>query len=132
MTDDQKQIVADIIRNTIDFLHKQEVLLIQLLGSVEMTMGKPREKTKEEYAAEVEKFMEILVKRNKDVLDKPYQFPWGVCEKKDEKGPGLTRIIAKTPNGVVIETPCAGVILDDLPKGVFNGDPRKETPNAHD
>ena len=45
MTDDQKQIIANIIRNTIDFLHKQEVLLIQLLGSVEMTIDKPHEQT---------------------------------------------------------------------------------------
>lgn len=103
MTEDQKGLIVELLRNTIDFLHAQEVILIQLMGTVESSMDNPPKNSSAQESVNMEKALEIL----KNTVYKDHQFPWGGCKKRDEKGPGLTRVIAETSNGSVVEAPCA-------------------------
>lgn len=123
MTDDQKDFVVELIRNTIEYLHKQEILLIQLAGSIEASKKDPKPTPAEKIAEEAEKFYKDLKEQDPDYQ---YPFPWGrKLGKKEDHGPGLTTILANNE-------PKGGVLLEDLPKGVFTNDPRSldkmETP----
>ena len=95
MTDDQKDFVVELIRNTIDYLHKQEVLLIQLAGSIEASKEHPTPAPAEETAEESRKFFERLQETDPDYQ---YPFPWGrrLGKKADDDKPGLTHIVSET------------------------------------
>ena len=95
MTDDQKDFVVELIRNTIDYLHKQEVLLIQLAGSIEASKKNPTPTPAEETAEESRKFFERLQETDPDYQ---YPFPWGrrLGKKADDDKPGLTHIVSET------------------------------------
>ena len=94
MTDDQKDFVVELIRNTIDYLHKQEVLLIQLAGSIEASKKNPTPTPAEETAEESRKFFERLQETDPDYQ---YPFPWGrrLGKKADDDKPGLTHIVSE-------------------------------------
>ena len=129
MTDDQKGLIVGMLHTTIDYLHALEVIFIQLMGTVGFSMANPPAKISAQESVDMEKALEVL----KNTVYKDHQFPWGVCEKKDEKGPGVTRIIAETPNGVVAETPCAErtFIRDHMVYGP-KGKPERGLTDAHD
>lgn len=93
MTEDQKDFVVELIRNTIDYLHKQEVLLIQLAGSIEASKKTPEPTPAEKTAEEAQKFYKDLQERDPDYQ---YPFPWGrrLGKKADEDKPGLTHIVS--------------------------------------
>lgn len=96
MTEDQKDFVVELIRNTVEYLHKQEVLLIQLAGSIEASKKDPEPTPAEKIAEEAEKFYKDLKEQDPDYQ---YPFPWGrKLGKKDDNNdkPGLTHIIAGT------------------------------------
>lgn len=95
MTDDQKDFVVELIRNTVDYLHKQEVLLIQLAGSIEASKEHPTPTPAEETAEESRKFFERLQEEDPDYQ---YPFPWGrrLGKKADDDKPGLTHIVSET------------------------------------
>ena len=95
MTEDQKDFVVELIRNTIDYLHKQEVLLIQLAGSIEASKEHPTPTPAEETAEESRKFFERLQETDPDYQ---YPFPWGrrLGKKADDDKPGLTHIVSET------------------------------------
>ena len=95
MTDDQKDFVVELIRNTVDYLHKQEVLLIQLAGSIEASKKNPTPTPAEETAEESRKFFERL---QEVAPDYQYPFPWGrrLGKKADDDKPGLTHIVSET------------------------------------
>ena len=95
MTEDQKDFVVELIRNTIDYLHKQEVLLIQLAGSIEASKKNPTPTPAEETAEESRKFFERLQETDPDYQ---YPFPWGrrLGKKADDDKPGLTHIVSET------------------------------------
>ena len=93
MTEDQKDFVVELIRNTIDYLHKQEVLLIQLAGSIEFSKKNPKPTPAEKTAKEAEKFYKDLKEQDPDYQ---YPFPWGrkLGKTADEDKPGLTHIVS--------------------------------------
>ena len=95
MTDDQKDFVVELIRNTVDYLHKQEVLLIQLAGSIEASKKNPTPTPAEETAEESRKFFKRLQETDPDYQ---YPFPWGrrLGKKADDDKPGLTHIVSET------------------------------------
>ena len=95
MTDDQKDFVVELIRNTVDYLHKQEVLLIQLAGSIEASKEHPTPTPAEETAEESRKFFKRLQEADPDYQ---YPFPWGrrLGKKADDDKPGLTHIVSET------------------------------------
>ena len=94
MTEDQKDFVVELIRNTIDYLHKQEVLLIQLAGSIEASKKNPTPTPAEETAEESRKFFKRLQETDPDYQ---YPFPWGrrLGKKADDDKPGLTHIVSE-------------------------------------
>lgn len=95
MTDDQKDFVVELIRNTVDYLHKQEILLIQLAGSIETSKEHPTPTPAEETAEESRKLFERLQETDPDYQ---YPFPWGrrLGKKADDDKPGLTHIVSET------------------------------------
>ena len=95
MTDDQRDIIVKLIRNTIDYLHNQEVMLIQLAGSIEMEKENPEPTPAEETAEESRKFFKKLQEVDPDYQ---YPFPWGrkLGKTADEDKPGLTHIVSET------------------------------------
>jgi len=109
MTDDQKDFVVELIRNTIDYLHKQEVLLIQLAGSIEFSKKDPEPTPAEKTGEEARKFYKDLQERDTDYQ---YPFPWGrnLGKKPDEDKPGLTHIVSETTN--IVEKPMPTPIRD--------------------
>ena len=108
MTDDQRDIIVELIRNTIDYLHKQEVMLIQLAGTIEMEKEHPEPTPAEKTGVDEREFRKQL-----DEHQYQYPFPWGRnLGKKTGHGPGITTIIANNELK-------GGVLLEDLPKGVL-------------
>ena len=95
MTDDQRDIIVKLIRNTIDYMHNQEVMLIQLAGSIEMEKENPEPTPAEETAEESRKFFKKLQEADPDYQ---YPFPWGrkLGKTADEDKPGLTHIVSET------------------------------------
>ena len=115
MTDDQRDIIVELIRNTIDYLHKQEVMLIQLAGTIEMEKEHPEPTPAEEIAREADEFYKQVEKeRNPDYQ---YPFPWGrnLGKKPDEDKPGLTHIVSETTN--IVEKPMPTPIRDAMVNG---------------
>ena len=105
MTEDQKDFVVELIRNTVEYLHKQEVLLIQLAGSIEASKKDPKPTPAEETAESARKFYEDLQKQDPDYQ---YPFPWGRrlgAKKLDADKPGLTHIVSKPTSNVISESP---------------------------
>ena len=96
MTDDQRDIIVELIRNTIDYLHKQEVMLIQLAGTIEMEKDHPEPTPAEEIAREADEFYKQMEKERDP--DYQYPFPWGrrLGKKADDDKPGLTHIVSET------------------------------------
>ena len=107
MTDDQRDIIVDLIRNTIDYLHKQEVMLIQLAGTIEMEKEHPEPTPAEKTAVEADEFYKQVEKEREQ-----YAFPWGrnLGKKSDEDKPGLTHIVSETTN--IVEKPMPTPIRD--------------------
>ena len=107
MTDDQRDIIVELIRNTIDYLHKQEVVLIQLAGTIEMGKEHPEPTPAEEIAREADEFYKQVEKEREQ-----YAFPWGrnLGKKPDEDKPGLTHIVSETTN--IVEKPMPTPIRD--------------------
>ena len=114
MTDDQKDFVVELIRNTIEYLHKQEVLLIQLAGSIEASKKDPKPTPAEKTAEEAEKFYKDLKEQDPDYQ---YPFPWGrkLGKTADEDRPGLTHIVSETTN--IVEKPMPTPIRDAMVNG---------------
>lgn len=114
MTDDQKDFVVELIRNTIEYLHKQEVLLIQLAGSIEASKKDPEPTPAEKIAEEAEKFYKDLKEQDPDYQ---YPFPWGrkLGKTADEDRPGLTHIVSETTN--IVEKPMPTPIRDAMVNG---------------
>lgn len=128
MTEDQKDFIVEMIRNTVEYLHKQEVLLIQLAGSIEMQKENPDPTPAEKTAVESEEFYKRLEEDRRNFY-KEYGFPCGNAGEK--KGPGVTNVIAEdqpTPirdamvHGVPI-TPGDGVPIlctqENTPRGAW-------------
>ena len=114
MTEDQKDFVVELIRNTIEYLHKQEVLLIQLAGSIEASKKNPKPTPAEKTAEEAKKFYKDL---NEQDPDYQYPFPWGrkLGKTADEDRPGLTHIVSETTN--IVEKPMPTPIRDTMVNG---------------
>lgn len=112
MTDDQRDIIVGLIRNTIDYLHKQEVMLIQLAGTIEMEKEHPEPTPAEEIAREAEEFYKQVEKAREQ-----YPFPWGrnLGKNPDEDKPGLTHIVSETTN--IVEKPMPTPIRDAMVNG---------------
>jgi hypothetical protein len=112
MTDDQRDIIVGLIRNTIDYLHKQEVLLIQLAGTIEMEKEHPEPTPAEEIAREADEFYKQMEKAREQ-----YPFPWGhnLGKTADEERPGLTHIVSETTN--IVEKPMPTPIRDAMVNG---------------
>lgn len=112
MTDDQRDIIVELIRNTIDYLHKQEVMLIQLAGTIEMEKEHPEPTPAEETGVEERDFRKQL-----DENQYQYPFPWGrnLGKKPDEDKPGLTHIVSETTN--IVEKPMPTPIRDAMVNG---------------
>ena len=118
MTEDQKDFVVELIRNTIDYLHKQEVLLIQLAGSIEASKNDPKPTPAEKTAEEVSEFY----KKMREV-DPNYQypFPWGRNlgkKKPDDDKPGLTHIVSEAHASNVVDPPQITPIRDAMVHGI--------------
>lgn len=119
MTEDQKDFVVELIRNTVEYLHKQEVLLIQLAGSIEASKKDPKPTPAEKTAEEVSEFY----KKMREV-DPNYQypFPWGRNlgkKKADEDKPGLTHIVSESQQiRNIAEEPTPTPIRDAMVNGV--------------
>ena len=107
MTDDQRDIIVELIRNTIDYLHKQEVMLIQLAGTIEMEKENPEPTPAEKTGVDEREFRKQL-----DEDQYQYPFPWGrkLGKKSDEDKPGLTHIVSETTN--IVEKPMPTPIRD--------------------
>ena len=114
MTEDQKDFVVELIRNTIEYLHKQEVLLIQLAGSIEASKKDPEPTPAEKTAEEAKKFYKDLKEQDPDYQ---YPFPWGrnLGKKHDEDKPGLTHIVSETTN--IVKKPMLTPIRDTMVNG---------------
>ena len=114
MTDDQRDIIVKLIRNTIDYLHKQEVMLIQLAGSIESSKKDPKPTPAEETAESARKFYKDLQEQDPDYQ---YPFPWGrnLGKKADDDKPGLTHIVSETTN--IVEKPIPTPIRDAMVNG---------------
>ena len=109
MTEDQKDFVVELIRNTVEYLHKQEVLLIQLAGSIEASKKDPKPTPAEKIAEEAEKFYKDLKEQDPD---HQYPFPWGrkLGKTADKDRPDLTHIVSETTN--IVEKPMPTPIRD--------------------
>ena len=114
MTEDQKDFVVELIRNTVEYLHKQEVLLIQLAGSIEASKKNPEPTPAEKTAEDAEKFYKNLKEQDPDYQ---YPFPWGhkLGKTADEDRPGLTHIVSETTN--IVEKPMPTPIRDAMVNG---------------
>lgn len=114
MTDDQRDIIVELIRNTIDYLHKQEVMLIQLAGSIESSKKDPKPTPAEETAESARKFYKDLQEQDPGYQ---YPFPWGrnLGKKVDNDKPGLTHIVSETTN--IVEKPIPTPIRDAMVNG---------------
>ena len=112
MTDDQRDIIVELIRNTIDYLHKQEVMLIQLAGTIEMEKEHPEPTPAEKTGVDEREFRKQL-----DDNQYQYPFPWGrnLGKKSDEDKPGLTHIVSETTN--IVEKPMPTPIRDAMVNG---------------
>ena len=112
MTDDQRDIIVELIRNTIDYLHKQEVMLIQLAGTIEMEKEHPEPTPAEKTGVDEKEFQKQL-----DETQYQYPFPWGrnLGKKPDEDGPGLTHIVSETTN--IVEKPIPTPMRDAMVNG---------------
>ena len=112
MTDDQRDIIVELIRNTIDYLHKQEVMLIQLAGTIEMEKEHPEPTPAEKTGVDEREFRKQL-----DDNQYQYPFPWGrnLGKKPDEDKPGLTHIVSETTN--IVEKPMPTPIRDAMVNG---------------
>lgn len=113
MTDDQRDFIVEMIRNTVEYLHKQEVLLIQLAGSIEIQKENPDPTQAEKTAVESEEFYKQLEEFRRKFY-KEHGFPYDHLDDR----PGLTHIIAETPCRNVVEEPCATPIRDAMVHGV--------------
>lgn len=125
MTEDQKDFVVELIRNTIDYLHKQEVLLIQLSGSIEASKKNPKPTPAEETAEESREFFKKLQEADPGYQ---YPFPWGrrLGKTADEDKPGLTHIVSETQQvRNIVEKPEQTPIRDVMVHGgpVTDGEP---------
>jgi hypothetical protein len=117
MTEDQKDFVVELIRNTVEYLHKQEVLLIQLAGSIEASKKEPKPTPAEKTAEEVQKFYKDLKEQDPDYQ---YPFPWGrrLGKKADDYKPGLTHIVSEAAPTNVVGEPCITPIRDAMVHGI--------------
>ena len=114
MTDDQRDIIVGLIRNTIDYLHKQEVMLIQLAGTIEMEKEHPEPTPAEKTAVEADEFYKNLKEQDPGYQ---YPFPWGrkLGKTADEERPGLTHIVSETTN--IVEKPMPTPMRDAMVNG---------------
>ena len=98
MTDDQRDFIVEMIRNTVEYLHKQEVLLIQLAGSIEMQKENPNPTPAEKTAVESEEFYKQF-EDDRCRFCKEHGFSYDHLNDR----PGLTHIIAETSCRNVVE-----------------------------
>jgi len=113
MTDDQRDFIVEMIRNTVEYLHKQEVLLIQLAGSIEMEKRNPEPTPAEKTAVESEEFYKNLEEERRREY-KEHGFPWGHMNDK----PGLTHIVSEAASVNIVEESVPTPIRDAMVHGV--------------